>query len=109
MGYYTRYKLEPEGDAIACCPTCGFSNHVSHRSQIAAGLDGYDPFGDSCKWYSWKEDMCAYSLKYPDTLFTISGEGEDSEDIWKAYFKNGKVQVEHATFQIASFDPSKLE
>jgi len=109
MGYYTRYELTTSDYGKAhTCPTCGSKGVVNHMDLISKELD-YNPFYDACKWYSWKEDMLKYSKQYPDVLFTLHGEGEETGDIWKAYIQNGKTQVEAATFQVASFDPSKLE
>jgi len=62
----------------------------------------------SGKWYDWNEDMIKISKLYPDTLFTLHGDGEESEDIWTHYFKNGKSQNAKAKITIESFDESKL-
>ena len=33
--------------------------------------------------------MKLYSAQHPKVLFCLKGEGEESGDIWKYYFKNG--------------------
>jgi hypothetical protein len=110
MGYYTYFQLETSDEGeMSTCPTCGGHVNLDHRTMIAKFLEDYDPFEESCKWYDWEDDMRRYSLLHPDVLFTISGEGEETGDIWKAYIKNGKVQEEVAEVQIAAFDPEKLE
>lgn len=58
------------------------------------------------KWYERRTDMAALSSRYPDVLFTIKGQGEDTGDLWVEYWRDGKVQCEVPTF--APFDPSKL-
>jgi hypothetical protein len=46
---------------------------------------------------------------YPDALFKLSGEGEESGDIWIEYYQNGKVQVCKAIISFASFDSNLLK
>jgi hypothetical protein len=110
MGYSTYFQLETsdEGEYTEC-PTCGNKVVIDHRYGIRKYLDDYDPFEEQTRWYEWREDMTKYSKLHPDVLFTVSGEGEESGDIWKAYIKNGQIQEETAKIQIAAFDPDKLE
>ena len=55
--------------------------------------------------------MISISKKFPEVLFTLSGEGEESGDIWMKYFKNGKVQNANTKVTISHdpFDESKLK
>jgi len=69
---------------------------------------GYNPFDDSCKWYKHESDMASFSKKYPESLFVLKGEGEESEDIWIKYFLNGKMQTAEAKITFEEFDESKL-
>jgi hypothetical protein len=85
MGYCTKFKLKikntsPETEEIIWT-TIGTMDEANY----ALG-------GDDCKWYDYEEDMKALSKEFPDALFELSGEGEESGDIWNAYFKNGKWQ-----------------
>ena len=61
---------------------------------------------DDCKWYTHREDLTKLSVRFPDVLFTLSG--EESGDIWKLYIRNGKYQLAKAEILIADFDESKL-
>jgi len=45
---------------------------------------------DQMKWYGYNKDCIELSLEYPNLLFTLEGEGEESGDIWKAWYRNGK-------------------
>jgi len=45
---------------------------------------------DDAKWYHWEEDMIDLSKAYPDIIFELYGDGDDSEDVWKSVFYNGK-------------------
>lgn len=98
MEYYTRHELE----------IISGNTDIDHEEEIGKLIDG-NPFNDSCKWYSHQKDMIEYSLRYPDTVFELSGEGEESGDIWKEYYKNGKVQVCKVVITFEKFDESKLK
>lgn len=48
---------------------------------------------EETKWYNHEKDMLKLS-KQPevkDVLFKVDGDGEEKEDIWVKYFKNGKM------------------
>jgi hypothetical protein len=98
MGYNTSYDLdiEPHDEGI-------------HKIILEEIHDGYNPFEDTCKWYEWEEEMRAFSLKYPNHLFHLHGEGEGSGDIWDATFKNGKAHIRQAEIHIYPFDENELE
>lgn len=66
---------------------------------------------DSFKWYDYNDDMKKLSKKkkYKDMLFSVEGEGEDSGDIWKAYYKNGKSCHTHARIVFDDFKEEDLE
>ena len=68
----------------------------------------FNPFGDHDKWYEHTQDMCRVSMEYPNVLFTLTGNGEEPEDMWVKYFMNGKVQIEKAVITYGKFDPKKL-
>lgn len=64
---------------------------------------------DSCKWYDHEEDLKRVSERFPTVLFTLSGEGEESGDIWRKYFKDGKMQKCEAKITFDEFDEAKLK
>jgi len=64
---------------------------------------------NDCSWYDAKEEIKQFSIKYPEWLFTISGKGEESGDIWSAYILNGRMQFEVAKWTLEPFDENKLE
>jgi hypothetical protein len=47
---------------------------------------------DSCKWYSHESNMIELSEMFPKVLFQVDGDGEESDDIWRTYYLNGKTQ-----------------
>ena len=99
MGYYTKFELEvANGD-----------DHKTDYEQEIRELSDYEYlFDDVVKWYNFEEDIRAYSKNHPNTVFELSGEGEESGDLWKAYFQNGKMQMCRAKIIYDEFDESKL-
>lgn len=50
--------------------------------------------GEPAKWDESGEAMMRVSRRWPFTLFTMHGQGEDHDDRWVAYHVNGQEQVE---------------
>ena len=48
--------------------------------------------GFQAKWYDWDKDMTDRSRKYPSLIVEIRGDGENSDDLWKARFKAGRQE-----------------
>jgi hypothetical protein len=69
---------------------------------------GYEVFGSSCKWYSFDNDMVAFSALHPNYLFELEGWGEEDGDIWRAYFQNGKYYKVDAEVIFPPYDESKM-
>lgn len=94
MGYMTRFNVTiiegefPEFEQKLIAQ--GYSTVERIIAKEAPTLNGYNPFQDQTKWYDYAKDMIEVSLKYPEIIFEISGEGEESGDIWRHYFKNGR-------------------
>lgn len=99
MGYYTTHKLSiiSENDL-----------DVDFEQEIQEHTNGCAIFEDSTKWYDCEDDMKEYSKKYPTIVFVIDGEGEESGDIWKAYFKNGRMFKTKAELVFEEFSEDKL-
>ena len=137
MGYYTNYKISTQGKPLGegekealdklikeaeSLPTelkkVALKGIEQERGNLLKDLDpetivtshiDYNPFEDNCKWYEHEKDMRAVSSKYPETLFLLEGEGEESGDIWKKYFLNGKMQTCKSIITFEEFDKSKLK
>lgn len=121
MGYNTRYDLEVEGstyreavtgeDADGNETTIFVTKKISIeklKKEIANDVGYTYLFGEECKWYGHADDMRKFSKKYPDILFILSGEGEESGDLWRKYFKNGKMQIAEVVITYEPFDEGKL-
>jgi len=103
MGYYTTFDLTV--------------NHVMSgmRDQLLKDLDNLCVFNDTAsvgsrvyasgyaKWYEWETDLLQLSVQYPGCFFELTGDGEDIEDRWKAYFENGKTCTCQSIIQYEPF------
>lgn len=89
MGYYTRYELDiiennsEVSDVVIIQGLRDFSEGANYS------IDEYGECYNDTKWYDYEKDLKYYSSQYPNVLFCLNGEGEESGDIWKHYFKNG--------------------
>jgi hypothetical protein len=99
MGYYTLHQLEI---------VKGNDGVTDYKKEISELSKYNDCFSDEIKWYEHETDMREYSLKHPNTLFKLSGEGEESGDIWAEYYLNGNMQRVIAVIVFDDFDESKL-
>jgi hypothetical protein len=59
-------------------------------------------------WYGHKDDLKEFSLKYPEVVFKLIGEGEKSGDFWIIYFKDGKIQDCLRVVTYEPYDEKKL-
>lgn len=101
MGYYTSFEL-----SWTPHKKCKLTQEELD-TQIGAYIEDEDnelccalePDGSSyvsIKWYEHMDDMRAVSKKFKDVLFHLTGKGEESGDVWDAFFLNGKGQKHHA-------------
>lgn len=96
MGYYSNFEVDSDD---------GLFEEV-HEDCILY-LTKYIGFRE-IKWYRMKEDMKAYSTRYPTVRFSVHQEGEENGHLVQYYFKNGKMQECPAQIVYAPFDESKL-
>lgn len=102
MGYYTRHELTViNGDEK--------TDYEQEIADITGGYDRNSLWKESVKWYDCEKHMIKYSKKHPNVTFLIYGEGEESTDIWKAYFKNGKTFTTKAKLVFEEYSDDKLE
>lgn len=98
MGYYTRYDFSVVG---------GGDDKTDYKEELVKRLP-YDYFDCQITWVNWSRDLMNFSKEYPDVLFLLSGEGEENADLWRAYFRNGKMQLCEAKITYDNFDENKL-
>lgn len=88
MGYTTLYELEVRPSLPDNFPT------------MFKTVTGYslDALSNECKWYDHDEDMCKLSAMYPNHMFILAGECEDSYDYWhwQAHYYRGNKSISMA-------------
>ena len=112
MGYYTFYRLEvfqieklfdtDDENSLKYLPN-ETDEHATQISKIVLN-DCEDLFEGNIKWYDHQQDMMSYSISYPDLVFCLTGEGEDREDNWKEWYKNGKMYICEGRIEYDEFD-----
>jgi hypothetical protein len=95
------------------CTDYDFSNNRQEVIDAINEISGYSDcdYGEyqGVKWYHHHEHMKQVSLMFPDEVLMLKGVGEEQGDIWKAYYKSGKVQIAKAVITFEPFDESKLK
>ena len=94
MGYYTYFNLSYKGTPEDEKRLQEFEpgSEFGFPEGIKALLD---ESGDTdFKWYSWEDDMKLLASKFPDILFALYGDGEESDDIWEYRIK-GSISEFH--------------
>lgn len=105
MGYYTRYTLSIENcdDVEERILELRTLNENANYALTETGNSA-----NECKWYEHDDDLLWFSSQYPEEIYTLEGEGEEQPDLWKKYYKNGKMQKAVATIVYDSYDEAKL-
>lgn len=115
MGYYTRYELEiiekPKSFDEDKLEFFMFKKQKGGSSFMYAMEyeGGYFEAGGECKWYEHDSDMQELSKEFPELVFKLSGEGEESGDIWVKYYKGGKCHTAKAVITVEPYDEKKLK
>lgn len=78
------------------------------NEEAAYALEEDGSPSDAVKWYDHRKDLGLFSKKYPNWLFKLEGEGEESGDLWIEYFHDGKMQVAKAQIIYEEFNMAKL-
>ena len=100
MGYYTQYNLH-----INPSPSQELLDFEVYETRIEELLD--EGFND--KWYDHDEDMLNLSLSFPEYVFILDGEGEESGDVWRSFYKNGKDYTWRLDYELPDFEEEKLQ
>lgn len=116
MGYYTRYTMSVE---YIQSEGSDYNDYEKQQEDLLADHSEYwgtswrdvieNSYNDTTKWYSHHDDLIKLSEKYPLVLITLEGEGEESGDLWKAYYLAGKYQHTKAKITFESFSKNKLK
>lgn len=108
MGYYTFFDLTwdaaEDSDREQAITAWMEADEMRHNFE-----DLYP--GGACgmsKWRDEQDDMLRLSEAFPEVLFTLSGSGEEETDLWRSYYRAGRVQHAPAEIHYPAFDPAKL-
>lgn len=107
MGYYTTFRLSVRNGEVTEEMQTKLKE-IKPEYFIDHDMEDLLEGGYEAKWYDWEEDLIKLSKAFPTEVFELSGDGEEREDMWRAYFKNGKVQIERAEIRIGEYDETKL-
>lgn len=112
MGYYTEYSLR----------VLDYPNYVSYNVKdlinpqeafvkfMKSKIVNYSsPFNEGIKWPDHKEEMCEFSKILPEVVYVLEGKGEDDDDLWREYYRNGKMYKEMAKITYEPFSANKLQ
>jgi hypothetical protein len=113
MGYYTKFNLKITPEPIAL-ERLEITREIAEIFELEDSVNlektHYSDFlSNEMKWYNYYSDVLKLSIKFPNFLFTLKGEGEDKDDIWIIYYKNGKSQDAPGKITFESFDETKLK
>ena len=91
MGYYTNYVVEAKD--VYDPSVHDYISNFLEKAYCKFNQNGDSWSIDEIKWYNHVNDMINLSKKpeVKDVLFEVDGEGEDREDSWIEYYKNGKM------------------
>lgn len=119
MGYYTNYYLTAKGfkEALSEEKANQLAEDIRKSTELE-DICSYDSFwckgyqveaSAEAKWYDCEDDMYELSKRWPDVLFDLTGNGEESTDIWEYYFLNGEVQKDGIVIERNEFNRAKLK
>jgi len=110
MGYYSNYSIKIyDGNIESIIEYLENHKEESFTSNMLYALEEFGGYGEACKWYDYHKDMIEFSLVFPNVLFELYREGEESGDIEKSYYRNGKSQVCKARIVFEEYDERKME
>lgn len=95
MGYITMYELQIEPHTEKSWKEIW--DELKNNPDALYALDEDGNTNNSCKWYDHEKDLVNLSKKFPEIMFILSGQGEETGDIWIKNFLNGKKQIRGAT------------
>lgn len=108
MGYQTSYWLSATRNGVYASDA--IKALVEENEDANMAIDEYGDCLDAVKWYDHEKELVEFSNKFPDTLFNLSGVGEENEDIWDLYVQNGQsIRIRAIVYKpkFIGFDESK--
>lgn len=119
MSYYTSFSLTVKGKDLNWGIVDALDQWLEEHEIIGYALENgnlykeggknliaFGPY-DTARWYAHEKDMLALSEAFPDLVFELHGEGENTGDLWNEYFCNG--ENEYCPVQILYPEPQKIK
>jgi hypothetical protein len=113
VGYYTFFALSvdpPAEDDLVSVLTEG--NDSDYIGSFSAYEDSFSKktiyVGSDWKWYDHEPDMLGLSEEFPEYVFQLVGNGEETGDYWVEYYKGGKSYKLSLVTPVPPFDESLL-
>lgn len=107
MGYYSDFEIsikENKGSMSIQEINKNIKEFIENEvGYYASGLNVFD-----AKWYSWEEDLKRLTEELNDVVIEVERTGEESGDLQRNYFKNGKMQECIPEIVYENFDESKM-
>ncbi len=96
MSYYTHYMLTISIREVGDKTLHDEAKKVIESKLNSWGLKKQGSYVFSsiggCKWYDHEYEIANISRKFPTVLFVLEGQGERRDDLWRKYFRGGKVR-----------------
>lgn len=118
MGYYSSYELTVQKGEyntkdilkeIVEMEIYPFEYEAESMIESSKSCNSLEMYNGECKWYEHEKDMINLSKSFPEVVFKLHGEGEESDDIWDKYFKNGKMRGCYAEINIEPYSDAFFE
>ena len=83
MGYDTYYTLKIYPDRYP---------RQDVLDTIESVVGGYNPIDSTCSWYDHEDHMIEVSKQHRSALLVLQGAGENSLDVWRKAYLNGRME-----------------
>lgn len=106
MGYYTTFTLNLSNAKAEWYER--LEDEIA-KMNVFEGGSIWGGYFASSKWYDAERDMLLLSARFPDVLFELEGDGEDSDDHWLHYYKGGRAMHNGIEVVRHEFDETLLD
>lgn len=101
-------KLIESKDKSLTQKVCDELNEITDYDFILTTETSIQSNMGEIKWYDSIDDLLKVSKAVPEALIQVDGEGEESGDIWRSYYRGGKMQKANVEITYEDFDETKL-
>lgn len=85
MGYYTEFEISVDIDKVTG------QKAISKLEKVGI-VYTLDEGSMRCKWYDHEDHMTWLSKQFPSVVFRLDGRGDEYDDVWVKWFKNGVMK-----------------